>query len=233
MNNRVLILDFGSQTTQLIARRVRELQVYCEILPCTASAERIRAFEPGAIILSGGPASVHAAEPPKADDAVWELDVPVLGICYGMQLMVERAGGRVRPAAKREFGHAMLTHVRPSALLDGVSDPTKVWMSHGDQVEFLPSGFERVASSETCPDAVVQSTERAWCGVQFHPEVVHSTEGTRFLKNFLFGMAGLSPEWRMGSFIEEKTAAIRQQVGAGHVVMGLSGGVDSTVAAAL
>jgi GMP synthase (glutamine-hydrolysing) len=233
MNNRVLILDFGSQTTQLIARRVRELSVYCEIVPCTASAERVRDFAPGAVILSGGPASVHAEAAPEPSQAVFELGVPVLGICYGMQLLVERGGGQVRPTPKREFGHTSLVHRRPSVLMDGIADPTAVWMSHGDQVEVLPEGFERIASSETCLDAVVEHKARGWCGVQFHPEVAHTKEGKRLLGNFLFGVAGLEPDWRMGSFIDEKVAALRQQIGDGHVIMGLSGGVDSSVAAAL
>lgn len=231
--NRVLILDFGSQTTQLIARRVRELEVYCEILPCTVSRERIEAFRPGAIILSGGPASVHAEAAPEPDPWVWEMGVPVLGICYGMHVMVARAGGRVSAATHREFGHAEVRHQPGSVLLEGMPSPFSVWMSHGDQVETLPPGFTRLGESETCPQAVIAHEERRFYGVQFHPEVVHTPDGKRILANFLFAIAGLSPDWRMGSFIEEKAAAIRQQVGEGHVVMGLSGGVDSSVAAAL
>lgn len=233
MTNRVLILDFGSQTTQLIARRVRELEVYCEILPCTVPVERIRTFNPGAIILSGGPASVHADGAPEPDPGLWDLGLPLLGICYGMQIMVERAGGRVRPAEKREFGHAELVHEPGHLLLEGVPSRFKAWMSHGDQVEELPKGFARVAETPTCPEGVVANEERRWYGVQFHPEVVHTPEGKRILANFLFAIAGLAPDWRMGSFIEEKSAAIRQQVEGGHVIMGLSGGVDSSVAAAL
>jgi GMP synthase (glutamine-hydrolysing) len=233
MASRVLILDFGSQTTQLIARRVRELQVYCEILPCNVPAERLRAFEPDAIILGGGPASVHGVEPPRPDDAIWELGKPILGICYGMQLMVEREGGKVRPADKREFGHANLEKIGTTHLLADVPDEFPTWMSHGDQVLALPEGFRSTASTKTCPEAVVENDSKHWYGVQFHPEVVHTRDGPQILGNFLFAIAGLQADWQMGSFIDEKVSAIRQQVGDAQVIMGLSGGVDSSVAAAL
>jgi GMP synthase (glutamine-hydrolysing) len=237
MTSRVLILDFGSQTTQLIARRVRELEVYCEIVPCTAPIERIRAFAPQAIILSGGPASVHQEGSPRPDKALWSLGLPTLGICYGLQVMIEENGGKVLPASHREFGRARL-EVEPGqqeapGLFRGLPRELDVWMSHGDQVAELPAGFEVTARSSTCPVAAVHDPARKWLGVQFHPEVVHTPEGSRMLASFLFDVSGLAPDWKMGSYAHEKIEEIRAAVGDRHVVMALSGGVDSSVAAVL
>jgi GMP synthase (glutamine-hydrolysing) len=233
MEEKVLILDFGSQTTQLIARRVREHSVYCEILPCNVELERIKAWGPSALILSGGPASVHAGESPRPDPGIWDLGLPTLGICYGMQVMVEEAGGKVLPAEHREFGRATLSVQEPGALFGGLDDDQTVWMSHGDQVKDLPAAFHTIAQSATCPHAAIADTKRHYYGVQFHPEVVHTEHGRALIGNFLFAVAGLSPSWKMASFIEEQTRVIKEQVGEKKVVMGLSGGVDSTVAAAL
>jgi GMP synthase (glutamine-hydrolysing) len=233
MSDRVLILDFGSQTTQLIARRVRELEVYCEIVPCTAPLERIRAFNPSALILSGGPASVHDKESPRPDRGIWQLGVPVLGICYGMQVMVEDDGGSVQPASHREFGRAPIHVDRQGGLFSGLPADLDVWMSHGDQVKVLPAGFQVAASSKTCPYAAIYDETRSFIGVQFHPEVVHTKDGKHMLARFLFDVAKLAPSWKMGSFADEKVAEIKKLVGDSKVVMALSGGVDSSVAAVL
>ena len=231
--DRVLILDFGSQTTQLIARRVREIGVYCEIWPCTSSAERIRAFNPGAVILSGGPASVHEAGSPRPDSAVFHLDVPVLGICYGMQVMVQELGGNVLPAAHREFGRAALDVVTDGALFHDLPRQLDVWMSHGDQVERLPDGFVVLASSKSCPWAAVVDEQRKMWGVQFHPEVVHTADGKRILESFVVGVAGMKKTWQMSAFIADKIAETKATVGDKRVIMAISGGVDSSVAATL
>jgi GMP synthase (glutamine-hydrolysing) len=235
-SSRVLILDFGSQTTQLIARRVRELEVYCEIVPCTLAVEKVRAWKPDALILSGGPASVHAEGSPRPDKGIWSLGVPVLGICYGMQVMAEDNGGKVTPADHREFGRARLDILSSSdaqLLFKGLAASVDVWMSHGDQVTTLPDGFTVTAKSDTCPNAAVFDAKRKWAGVQFHPEVVHTVDGKHMLARFLFDVAGLSPSWKMGSFAAEKIADIKRTVGDAHVIMAISGGVDSSVAAAL
>ena len=231
--DRVLILDFGSQTTQLIARRVREIGVYCEIWPCTSSAERIRAFNPGAVILSGGPASVHEGGSPRPDSAVFHLDVPVLGICYGMQVMVQELGGNVLPAAHREFGRAALDVITDGVLFKGLPRQLDVWMSHGDQVERLPDGFVVLASSKSCPWAAVVDEQRKLWGVQFHPEVVHTADGKRILESFVIGVAGLKKTWQMSAFIADKIAETKATVGDKRVIMAISGGVDSSVAATL
>ncbi len=229
----VLILDFGSQTTQLIARRVRELQIYCEILPCTTPLARIRQWAPEALILSGGPASVHAPSSPRPDPGIWSLGLPLLGICYGMQVMAEDNGGKVTPSDRREFGRARLDVIDASPLFAGLGTALDVWMSHGDQVTTLPSGFVVSASSDTCKNAAVYDATRRWLGVQFHPEVVHTADGAHMLARFLYDVCGLSPSWQMGSFAADKIASIKQTVGDSHVVMAISGGVDSSVAAAL
>ncbi len=233
MHQRVLILDFGSQTTQLIARRVRELNVYCEIHPGTASADDIRAFAPAAIILSGGPSSTTEHIAPRADEAVWALGVPLLGICYGMQLLVNHQGGRVEPSPEREFGRRDLHLDAAHPLFAGLSEEERVWMSHGDQVKVLPDTGKAIAHSETCPTAAVAFDKARHYGVQFHPEVHHTPCGRRILSNFLVDLCGLSADWRMESFIDESVSRIKEQVGDAQVVMGLSGGVDSSVAAAL
>jgi GMP synthase (glutamine-hydrolysing) len=231
--DKVLILDFGSQTTQLIARRVRELGVYCEIWPCTSTAARIGAFGPRAIILSGGPASVHETGSPRPDRAVFSLGVPVLGICYGMQVMAEELGGKVLPAAHREFGRAFLDVGDGTDLLVGLPAQTEVWMSHGDQVERLPEGFVVLGSSATCPQAAVADRRRRLWGVQFHPEVVHTKAGAQILEAFVCGIAGCTRTWQMSSFIDEKAQELRAVVGDGRAIMAISGGVDSSVAAVL
>ncbi|WP_029014243.1 glutamine-hydrolyzing GMP synthase [Niveispirillum irakense] len=234
--DRVLILDFGSQVTQLIARRVREAGIYCEIIPFSAGEERIRAFAPRAIILSGGPASVTEAGSPRAHDAVWTLGVPVFGICYGQQTMCEQLGGKVEPGDTREFGRAFVDVKDDCALFDGpwhVGAREQVWMSHGDRVTKLPEGFRIVATSEGAPYAIIADDTRRFYAVQFHPEVYHTPHGDALIRNFLFKVAGLKGDWTMAAFRAEAVARIRDQVGSSKVICGLSGGVDSSVAAVL
>jgi GMP synthase (glutamine-hydrolysing) len=231
----VLILDFGSQYTQLIARRVREQHVYCEIHPCTLSLSRVREMNPAAIILSGGPASTLGIEAPTVDPEVFDQGVPVLGICYGMQLTCRLLGGEVEAAREREFGPATITVDRPVGLLSGIEpgSETHVWMSHGDRVKALPPGFEVLAHSKGSPFAAVGNEERRIYGVQFHPEVAHTDLGNEMLGAFLFDVTGLAPTWTPSSFVDETVERVRAQVGDGKVICGLSGGVDSSVAAVL
>ena len=230
----ILILDFGSQFTQLIARRLRELSVYCEILPFHTPIDELRARKPAGLILSGGPKSVSEPGAPKSDPAVLQLGTPVLGICYGMQLMTDTLGGRVAPAAHREFGHALVQVSETSArLFNGIPGDFRVWASHGDYVETAPPGFRVVATSANAPVAAMENTKQALYGLLFHPEVAHTDHGLQILRHFAFDVCGCTGDWTMASFIEESTARIRRQVGEGKVVCGLSGGVDSTVAALL
>jgi len=228
----VLILDFGSQVTQLIARRVREAGVYSEIHPYTLSAARLRELKPAAVILSGGPASVHAKGSPKPAAEVFALGVPVLGICYGMQLMGQMLGGAVRPAKTREFGHAVVRVSAKSPLFAGLGASQKVWMSHGDHVEKMPAGFKVLARTSASVAAMADEKRRLYA-LQFHPEVAHTERGMDMLRNFLFKAAGLKASWTMAGLRDEKVRAIRAQVGQGRVLLGLSGGVDSSVAALL
>jgi GMP synthase (glutamine-hydrolysing) len=232
----VLILDFGSQVTQLIARRVREAGVYCEIVPFNKGTEAIARLRPKAIILSGGPASVIAGAAPSAPDEVFRLGVPVLGICYGQQTMVAQLGGKVENASTREFGRAFIDVAEPNDLFDGVWTPgqrAQVWMSHGDRVIDLPRGFRVIARTEDAPFAAIADLDRAFYGVQFHPEVVHTPDGAKLIANFLHRVAGLRGDWTMSAFRARALAAIRSQVGKGRVICGVSGGVDSSVAAVL
>ena len=237
MTDRVLVVDFGSQVTQLIARRVRELGVYCEIHPCTkVDAAFLARFEPRAVILSGGPASVTEADTPRADPALLAAGLPMLGICYGQQTMVEQLGGRVEPGATREFGRALVEVTDDCALFDGVwakGGRETAWMSHGDRVTALPPGFRSVAVSEGAPFAVIANDARRLYGVQFHPEVVHTPHGAALLRNFTHRVAGCSGDWTMAAFCEHAIERIRARVGRGRVVCGLSGGVNSSVAAVL
>ena len=230
---KILILDFGSQYTQLIARRVRELKVYCEIHPFLMPLADIRRFAPKGIILSGGPRSVYEADAPSLDPKVFALGVPVLGICYGIQLMNHLLGGRVVQAASREYGYKSF-HIRDHKdLFFGLNPEEQVWMSHGDKVEEVAPGFEIIGSSDTCPAGAVADRARQLFGVQFHPEVHHTPRGKVILSNFLFRICHLAPLWTMQSFIEATTAAIRRQVGDERVICALSGGVDSSVTAIL
>jgi GMP synthase (glutamine-hydrolysing) len=237
MTERVLIIDFGSQVTQLIARRVRESGVYCEIHPFSrVDAAFLDAFAPKAVILSGGPASVTETASPRASAALWAADLPVLGICYGQQTMVEQLGGRVEPGTTREFGRAYVEVVDDCALFAGVWQPGSrepVWMSHGDRVTRLPAGFRPVAVSDGAPYAAIADDTRRLYGLQFHPEVVHTPHGTALLRNFTHTVAGCRGDWTMAAFRDHAIARVRAQVGGGRVVCGLSGGVDSSVAAAL
>jgi GMP synthase (glutamine-hydrolysing) len=236
MTDRVLILDFGSQVTQLIARRLRESGVYCEIHPFSLAAERIEAFAPKAIILSGGPASVNEGGSPKAPQRVFELGVPVLGICYGQQTLCAQLGGRVAPSDHREFGRAFIEVTDECALFDGLwpkGAREQVWMSHGDRVEELPPGFRVVAVSEGAPFAVIADDQRRFYGTMFHPEVIHTPQGAALLRNFTHRVAGCGGDWTMAAFRAQAVERIRRQVGRGRVICGLSGGVDSSVAAAL
>ncbi|MEM8617842.1 MAG: glutamine-hydrolyzing GMP synthase, partial [Pseudomonadota bacterium] len=241
-HERALIIDFGSQVTQLIARRLRESGVYCEIHPFNkANGDFIRAYDPQAIILSGGPASVTTEDSPRADAAVFELGVPVLGICYGQQVMMQQLGGRVESGTSREFGRAFIEAVCEDALFDGLfgSDASggeakeEVWMSHGDHVAEMAPGFGVIARSPGAPYAVIADPERRFYGTQFHPEVVHTVHGAKMLRNFTHGIAGLKGDWTMAAYREEAVEKIRAQVGSGRVICGLSGGVDSSVAAVL
>eukprot|EP00160_Parvularia_atlantis_P015517 Unigene4464_Nuclearia_a/m.13639 Unigene4464_Nuclearia_a/g.13639 ORF Unigene4464_Nuclearia_a/g.13639 Unigene4464_Nuclearia_a/m.13639 type:complete len:525 (-) Unigene4464_Nuclearia_a:55-1629(-) len=231
----VLILDFGSQFSHLITRRVRELGVYCELHPCTVKLADVP-FKPKGVILSGGPSSVYEKDAPRAPKGVWELGVPILGICYGLQEMAWSLGGEVLPSDKREYGHAdvRVVPVQPNALFEGLEGTLQVWMSHGDQLSKLPQGFEAVAATETAPFAAVANHEKRMFGVQFHPEVTHTPQGKHMLHNFVRNVCGCRPEWTMTSFIDREIERIRNVVGpAGHVIGAVSGGVDSTVAAAL
>ncbi len=233
--DRVLILDFGSQFTQLIARRIREQHVYCEIHPGTLGVDAVRAFEPCGIVLSGGPASVLDAGSPDVDPRILELGKPVLAICYGMQLLMHRLGGKVEKADDREYGRAVLTLERPDVLFEGLEGTAErvVWMSHGDRVLRMPPGFVALASSESSPFAAVRHETRPLWGLLFHPEVVHTEGGAALLANFVRRICGATGSWTMEAFIEEATARIRERVGQGRALCGLSGGVDSSVAAAL
>src|SRR5579863_5186022 len=233
---RVLILDFGSQFTQLIARRLRESGVYCEIWPFNADPARIRAFNARAYILSGGPASVHEGESPRAPQMVFEQGVPVLGICYGQMVMCAQLGGETQGSDHREFGRAFVDVTGDCALLDGVWHPgarEQVWMSHGDRVTRLPEGFRVVGASEGAPFAVFADDARRFYGLMFHPEVAHTPHGAQLLRNFTQKVAGLSGSWTMAGFRATEIARVREMVGQGRVICGLSGGVDSSVAAVL
>src|SRR5579872_139831 len=238
--DKILILDFGSQVTQLIARRVRENGVYCEIHPFTIAEAKIRDFAPKGVILSGGPASVTAAMTPRAPDLVFRLGVPVLAICYGMQTMCAQLGGRVTLSERQEFGRAFIDVVGECRLFDGLWPPTaqsgsreQVWMSHGDKVEAMPPGFRVVAATDTAPYAAIADDERRFYGTLFHPEVVHTPQGGALLRNFTHAVAGCSGDWTMAAFRAQAIERIRAQVGNKRVVCGLSGGVDSAVTAAL
>lgn len=233
----IVVLDFGSQYTQLIARRIRESHVHSVILPSSASLETIQANRPKGIILSGGPASVTNVGRPQWSKAIMKEGVPILGICYGMQLMAQSMGGRVGRAKHREFGRAELLVQDESDLFRGLAEksPFSVWMSHGDRIEMLPPGFKSIARTANSPIAAMKSVgrQRRFYGLQFHPEVAHTTHGSRILKNFVRHICGAKPTWTMGSFLHDSIAHIREQVGEEHVLCALSGGVDSTVAAAM
>jgi GMP synthase (glutamine-hydrolysing) len=236
MTDTVLILDFGSQVTQLIARRVREAGVYSEIAPFNKAEEAMARLKPKAIILSGGPASVLDKDSPLPPKSVYEAGVPVLGICYGEQAMAHQLGGAVEGEHNREFGRAFLEVVKPSALFEGIWSPGErhqVWMSHGDRVTRLPDGFEIVGRSENAPFAMIADEARKFYGTQFHLEVAHTPDGAKVLANFVHKVAGLKGDWTMAAFRRQAIARIREQVGKGRVLCGLSGGVDSSVAAVL
>ncbi|MCV6626470.1 MAG: glutamine-hydrolyzing GMP synthase [Cellvibrionaceae bacterium] len=238
---RILILDFGSQYTQLIARRVREIGVYSEIRAFDMSEQEIRDFDPRGIILAGGPESVTEGESPRAPDCVFEMGVPVLGICYGMQTMAEQLGGKVSTSNQREFGYAQIKVHGRSALLADIRDHVDhdgdslldVWMSHGDKVSEMPAGFELMASTETCPIAGMYCEERDLYGVQFHPEVTHTLQGKRIFEHFVLNMCGCEALWNPANIVEDAIVKVREQVGSDKVLLGLSGGVDSSVVAAL
>ena len=236
MSDRILIIDFGSQVTQLIARRVRESGVYCEIVPFNKAEEIFEDFAPKAVILSGGPASVTGIESPRAPQAVFEAGIPVLGICYGQQTMCEQLGGKVETSDHHEFGRAKITITQDCPLFDGivsVGSEESVWMSHGDRVGAIPAGFEVVATSEGAPYAAIADESRHFYAVQFHPEVVHTPNGTKMISNFTHKIAGCAGDWTMAAFREVEIAKVRAQVGDGKVICGLSGGVDSSVVAVL
>lgn len=232
--SRILILDFGSQYTQLIARRVREMGVYCEIYPFDKNEDKIRSFRPSGIILSGGPESVNVAIHFRAPACVFELSCPVLGICYGMQTMAAQLGGKVEAGQLREFGHAAITRLPTvTQLLEGLPETSSVWMSHGDKVTQLPTGFEVIASSPNTAITAMANEAKRWYGVQFHPEVTHSECGKKILDNFVLHICGCKALWTSSNIINESIAAIDKQVGKDEVILGLSGGVDSSVLAAL
>jgi GMP synthase (glutamine-hydrolysing) len=230
----ILVLDFGSQFTQLIARRLRELSVYSEILPFNTPIAAIRAKQPRGIILSGGPSSVREDGAPRPDPEVLRMGLPTLGICYGMQLMTDMLGGTVGSAPHREFGHALVTRTDDQArMLQNVPSELRVWASHGDFVAAPPPGFAVTATSANAPVAAMEAPDQGFYALLFHPEVAHTDRGSDILRNFAFGICGCTGDWTIKSFIDESTARIAAQVGDGRVVCGLSGGVDSTVAATL
>jgi GMP synthase (glutamine-hydrolysing) len=231
--NTVLILDFGSQYTKLIARRVRELQVYSEIVPYTISIDKIKSLAPGALILSGGPSSVYAPNAPRILPEILELNIPILGICYGLQLIAYLSQMKVEPAGGREYGLANLEIIKKSKLLTDVQNLSDVWMSHGDKINSFPEDFVVTGKTRNCDVAVIESDKRNIYGVQFHPEVVHTREGKKVLGNFLFAIAGLKADWNMENFVRTAVNRVREKVGNEKIILGLSGGVDSTVLALL
>ena len=240
-HKKILILDFGSQVTQLIARRVREHQVYCELHPYDVTEAFIRDFNPQGIILSGGPNSVYEAEEWKAPDVVFQLGVPVLGICYGMQTMAQQLGGKVESSGKREFGYSEIRARGHSALFNGLQDRSNddghglldVWMSHGDKVTEMPAGFKVIASTDSCPIAAMADEARRFYAVQFHPEVTHTLKGKEMFARFVHDICACGRDWNMPDYVNEAIAKVRAQVGSEEVILGLSGGVDSSVVAAL
>lgn len=230
---KVVILDFGSQYTQLIARKIRELGVFSEIYPFFAELSEIKKEDPGAVILSGGPQSVYDRNAPKSSFDIKELGVPVLGICYGLQFMSDSLGGQVIPSQKREYGFASLEIIKGDGILEGLDNQSQVWMSHGDQVLKIPPGFTVTGVTENCDKAVIENTEDRLFGVQFHPEVIHTHQGQKILSNFLFKISEMKPKWNMGFFIDKKVQEMRESIGNQKVICGLSGGVDSLVTSLL
>jgi GMP synthase (glutamine-hydrolysing) len=232
LSQSIVILDFGAQYTQLIARRIREQNVFSVVLPCTASLDEVKSYAPAGIVLSGAPWSVYDKDAPPADAGVFELGVPVLGICYGLQFMVHTLGGKVRPADKREYGHAEVDVVAESELFRGLPKRFPVWMSHGDEALELPAGFQLTARTAHAV-AAIHNTAKKWYAVQFHPEVHHTRQGTEILRNFIFGVCGAEPTWTPQRFIDSTVDQVRKEVGSGRALCALSGGVDSSVAAVL
>jgi GMP synthase (glutamine-hydrolysing) len=232
-HSRIVILDFGSQYTQVIARRVRECHVYSQLLRYDVAAAEIAKLKPAGIILSGGPSSVYADGAPHPDPAIFDLKIPILGICYGLQLMAHFLGGKVEHSEHREYGHGKLRVQGESGLLAGLGTEIDVWNSHGDKVTKLPRGFQVIGTTDNSPYAVVEHPKKRFFGMQFHPEVAHTPRGREIVKNFVISICGARPDWTMGSFVEEACGLIREQVGKDGVILGLSGGVDSSVAAAL
>ena len=232
-DERVLVLDFGSQYSQLIARRIREQNVFCEIVRHDITVEQVLRRRPKGLVLSGGPASVYEPGAPRCDPAIFDAGLPVLGICYGMQLVCDALGGRVQNCTRREYGRARCEVIRPSELFDGFPEETDVWMSHGDQVAEVAESFIPLATTDTCPIAAVKHESLPVYGLQFHPEVTHTPLGSVVLKNFVKNVCGCRGTWRLADFARETIESVREQVGAGRVICGLSGGVDSSVTAAL
>ncbi|MGL4930354.1 MAG: glutamine-hydrolyzing GMP synthase, partial [Plesiomonas sp.] len=240
-DHRILILDFGSQYTQLIARRIREIGVYCELWAWDVTEEQIREFNPQGIILSGGPESTTEQGSPRAPEYVFTAGVPVLGVCYGMQTMAMQLGGMVQSSTEREFGYASVDVLTDSRLFAGIQDTLSangqpqldVWMSHGDKVTAIPADFTTVAMTETCPFAAMAQEEKRFYGVQFHPEVTHTRQGQRMLENFVRDICGCDALWTPATIIEDAVVRMREQIGNDHVILGLSGGVDSSVTALL
>ncbi|MBS1822062.1 MAG: glutamine-hydrolyzing GMP synthase, partial [Acidobacteria bacterium] len=228
----IVILDFGSQYTQLIARRIREFNVFSVVLPCTTSLEKIRELKPKGLILSGGPSSVYDAEAPAADPALLTMGTPLLGICYGLQFITHHLGGKVEQAPAREYGHAQVSVISETPLFRGLPQTLDVWMSHGDEAKTLPEGFRLTAKTANAVAGIANEERRIWA-VQFHPEVAHTRQGMELLKNFCLDICGAKPDWTPEHFIQSTVERIKAQVGDGHAICGLSGGVDSSVAAVL
>ena len=229
----VLVLDFGGQYNQLIARRVRECGVYCEVYPYSTSIEKIKALNPVGIIFTGGPNSVYEKNSPKCDPAIFELNVPILGICYGIQVMASVLGGKVASSSNREYGKTETALSTDSTLFNSFEKSITTWMSHTDYIEILPNGFEVIATSATCPVAAMQNVQKGFYGVQFHPEVLHTQNGIMILKNFLFDICSCTGDWTMGDYAKTTIKQLREKIGDGKVLLALSGGVDSSVAAAM
>ena len=231
--DKIIILDYGSQYTQLIARRIREQHVYSEIVPFNITVDKVKAYAPKGIILSGGPNSVFEEGAPGIDPGIFDLGIPVLGVCYGMQLISQELGGRVQPGEAREYGKTEMTVVPGNELFKGLPDKFVVWMSHGDRVAEIPAGFKVSATSDNCPYAAIRNEEKRFFGIQFHPEVVHTQHGNQILSNFVFGICRANADWQLTTWVEDTVEKLRKQIGDEEVVLGLSGGVDSSVVAVL